>query len=102
LAFGIFAASILLLATISLAFNFGAFTSPSSTHPFLTSGRLLSGALIPFLLLYVYGLDRLQSRVFRDGPHWFVLGVMVAFISISEIVLNAPALSSGYNWFHLP
>jgi len=40
---------------------------PSGAHPYFTSGRLMLGALIPFSLLYLYGLDCALSRVKNNG-----------------------------------
>jgi hypothetical protein len=52
--------------------------------PYFTSGRLLGGGLIPFALLYVYGVAYLLRRITAVLPV-FVLGLIVAFVTISEI-----------------
>jgi hypothetical protein len=101
LSFWSFAASVAFLALISIAFDFGKCPYPSREHPFFTSGRLLSGALIPFLLLYVYGLDRVLCRMKSDWPRLLALAGIVLIMTVSEIILNRGAFSSQYNWFHL-
>jgi hypothetical protein len=101
-AFWSFAASVASLAVLSIAFDFGKCVYPSQVYPYFTSGRLLSGALIPFLLLYVRGLDWAISRSLRrDWPLFVVLAGAVALITISEIVVNLPVFFSEYNWFHI-
>jgi hypothetical protein len=57
LAFSSFAVLVLLVALLSMAFDFGLCVYPSREHPFFTSGRLLSGAAVPFFLLYSQAMD---------------------------------------------
>jgi hypothetical protein len=94
------AASAMFLAWLSVVFDFGPCLYPSRTHPYLTSGRLMSGALIPFVLLYAYGLDRLLSRFSDVSRQRAGLG-LVLLILVSGIALDIPAFASQYNWFHL-
>jgi hypothetical protein len=59
------------------------------------------GALIPFVMLYVYGLDRALSCV---KYHWIrplVLAGIILFMLASEIATDWPVFSSQYNWFHM-
>jgi hypothetical protein len=95
------AASIAFLVALSVAFDFGNCLAPSREHPYFSAGRLVSGALIPFLLLYVRGLDWGLSRARNDWPQFFVLVGIVLLMTISEIVVNSPVFHSAYNWFHL-
>jgi hypothetical protein len=101
LSFWAFAAGVAFLVMTSIAFDFGACFYPSRDYPYFTSGRLLCGALIPFLLLYVQGLDKAFGWVKSDGARWLALGAVVFLITISEWIINRPAFSSQYNWFHL-
>jgi len=98
---GSFAAAVALLGLTSIAFDFGNCFYPSPAHPYVTSGRLLCGALIPFLLLYAHGLDKAFGPVKSGAARMLALGGIVLLITISEYVLNLPAFSSEYNWFHL-
>ncbi len=49
-------------ALMSIVYDFGDCLNPSREHPYFHAGRMLLGVLIPFLLLSVYGLDRLLDR----------------------------------------
>ena len=57
------------------------------------------GALIPFAMLYVYGL----SRLLRDEPHLVIgaIGAIAIAITFSELLANRVAFTSAYNWFHM-
>lgn len=89
------------LGFLSVIYNFGNSDYPSLAHPYFTSGRLMLGALIPFLLLYVYGLDCLLNRVKVYGIKPLVLTGLILFMLISEIAVDWPVFSSRYNWYHL-
>ncbi|HEY1490538.1 MAG TPA: hypothetical protein VGF90_05815, partial [Verrucomicrobiae bacterium] len=67
---------------------------------YFTSGRLMLGALIPFLLLFVYGIDRALKK-FSDAVKFFALAAMILFMLVSEIATDWPVFSSQYNWFHM-
>jgi hypothetical protein len=101
LAFWSFAAAVAFLGMASVAFDFGKCVNPSRAHPYFTSGRLLCGALIPFLLLYAHGLDQALGRVKSGAGRMLALGGIVLCVAVLELVLNLPAFSSRYNWFHL-
>lgn len=101
-AFWCFIIMVAFVAWVSISSNFGSLFYPSREHPFLTSGRLLGGALIPFLVLYVHGLDWALGRTKREWLSWIALIGIVLLATISEIVMTRPVISSEYNWFHLP
>jgi len=101
LAFLSFAALIGFLALLSISFDFGKSFYPSRENPYFVSGRLLNGALIPFSLLYVFGLDRALSWWKSDRLRLLALAGIALFVAISQIAINAPAFFSQYNWFHL-
>ncbi len=58
------------------------------------------GALIPFMLLFVYGLDRTLNR-FGNAAKFLALGGIVLFMLISEIITDWQIFANPYNWFHL-
>jgi hypothetical protein len=105
----IVAAGVGFLGLLSIQFDFGSCVNPSRSHPYFTSGRLLSGAIIPFALSYVYGISclcRLASSRFRE-TRWIhtasslvVLGAIVVFSQASEILIVHRVFASEHNWFH--
>jgi hypothetical protein len=102
LTFLLLVASVAFLVLISIRFDFGDDFYPSRASPYLWSGRLISGALIPFVILYVYGLGRALSWT---GKKWvpFAAAAMIAIaMTISEIHVTSQVFASAYNWFHMP
>ena len=59
------------------------------------------GALIPFLVLFVYGWDRVLRRL-GNPAKFAVLTSMILIMSAVEIVTDWPVFSNPYNWYHLP
>jgi hypothetical protein len=96
-----FAAGLGFFALMSVAYDFHDCPYPSRHYPYFTSGRLLLGALIPFLLLIVYGLDRLLMRFGNTAKFLALAAIMCAMLAV-EIMTDWPVFSSPYNWFHLP
>jgi hypothetical protein len=96
-----FVTLVLFLGLLSVGFDFGKCAYPSRAHPFFTSGRLLSSALIPFVLLYVCGLDRALFWTNSERLRWLVLIVIVGLLTVSEIMVNSVAFTSDYNLFHM-
>jgi hypothetical protein len=95
------AVSLLPLLLISIAYDFGASFYPSRKHPFMSSGRLMIGTLIPFLTLYLTGLDRLLSWAGARVNRLAVAAVISAAILLSEILLSVDVFRSANNWFHI-
>ena len=93
--------SVLFMIGVSLAFDFGGSPYPSRQMPFMTSGRLISGALLPFAIIYVSGLKLALAklRLSRLGV-WFLLAI-AGIALVSEIVLTWPVFGSQYNLFHM-
>ena len=95
----------ILLVLLSLAFVFDATTNPSASSPYFVQGRLISGVLLPFLLVYVRGLGvataRLPGAVTRPLG-WAAVVALALAVSVSELALAWPVFASEYNAFHLP
>ncbi len=91
------------LALLSLRIEFADWGTPTRDAPFFVHGRLILGVLLPFALLFVRGLElacaRLPEPARRRTP-WCLLGLWLALLVASEIVLSAPAFESPYNWYH--
>ncbi len=105
LALAVLTLSVGCLATLSLLYVFPEDGNPSAARPWFDHGRLIAGALLPFLLLYVRGLQvatawlppRAAARV-----AWCVLAGVAAVALSSEILLTRPVFASAYNAYHLP
>jgi hypothetical protein len=92
--------AVLLLAILSMRYDFGQCNYPSREFPYFVSGRLIAGTILPFIFLYVGGLHYILSKL-RLGSYLLVIvAVIAAGITISEIILTLPVFASPYNWFH--
>lgn len=94
------AAAVAFLGLLSIIFDFHNNINPSRAYPYFTLGRLILGALIPFLLLYLYGLDRALNRL-SLGAKYLALAVLILFMLASEITADWLVFFSKYNWFHM-
>ena len=95
-------AAVLLLAFISRRFDFGDSVYPSRAEPYLWSGRYITGALIPFIIVYIYGLDLALGWTHTTWPLFATVVIISTAVTVSEIRVTRPIFSSDYNWFHLP
>ena len=92
--------SVLFLGTLSMLYDFGNSWYPSREQPYFISGRLISGVLLPFLVVYIDGL----GRIFRWLGGRAALTVIVVFVigvTLSELWLTTEVFISPYNWFSL-
>jgi len=101
MSFCVLAVSVLFLAILSIRYDFGGCWFPSRQHPYFTAGRLISGALLPFLLIYLDGLGRIFSRFKSRLLHFAAVVLIVIIITWSELWLTWEVFKSPYNWFHL-
>lgn len=90
---------LLFLMLLSVSFDFGACFYPSRQVPFLTSGRLILGALLPLAILYVRGLEILTPK-WRARHRLLLLGLGLLGVTAGEVRLSRPAIASQFNWFH--
>jgi predicted membrane protein DUF2142 len=100
LGFCCFASAILFLGFLSIIYDFHDCFYPSQAHPYFTSGRLMLGALIPFLLLFVYGIDRALKN-FGNAAKFSALAAIILFMLVTEITIDWPIFPNSYNWFHM-
>jgi hypothetical protein len=96
------------LALISLPFDFNYCAYPSREYPYFVSGRIISGALLPFVLMYASGLELVTNLVRRwVSPFalrimpYALLSCLVVFITISEVHVRSGVFASPYNFFAL-
>ena len=93
------------LVVLSLLYTFPERGNPSAARPWFDHGRLIAGALLPFLLLYVRGLEVATSRLpprAAAGVAWAVLVAVAGVALVSELALARPVFLSAYNAYHLP
>lgn len=95
------AGSVLFLAAISLPFDFHACAYPSRLYPYFVSGRIISGALLPFALIYAGGLELVANRIRKWVPPVAVLACLMLFITVSEVRVRSVVFPSPYNFFAL-
>jgi hypothetical protein len=97
--------SIAVLAVLSLAFVFHARSNPSADLPYFIQGRLIAGALLPFCILYVRGIQiacaPLAPRT-ANAAATTVLALVAALALASEAALTRTVFASPYNFYHLP
>lgn len=93
--------SFFFLAVISLPFDFHGCAYPSRSLPYFVSGRIISGAILPFVFMYASGLG-LVANIFR---RWvspaLVLTCIIVFTLGSEVWIRSVVFSSPYNFFAL-
>jgi hypothetical protein len=89
------------LAWLSIIYDFGICPDPSREHPYFAEGRLILGAMIPGLMLYLYGLNYLLQDVKNGWAKPVTVGAIILFMLISEIATDSTVFSSQYNWYHL-
>jgi hypothetical protein len=100
LSFACVIAAVGFFAGLSIIYDFHNCFYPSREHPYFTSGRLMLGALIPFLLLFTFGINCALNK-FRDRVKFIALAGLILSMLISEIAIDWPVFGSAYNWFHM-
>ena len=91
-----------ILFSISYDFGTGPFNYPSRALPYFTQGRLILGVLVPFLIMYLSGLESLLDWLRLGFARLPLLIIMVDVMALTEIVYSLDVFASRYNWFHLP
>jgi hypothetical protein len=92
--------SVLLLAVLSMLYDFNDCIYPSQNKPYFVSGRLISCAMLPFLLIYIDGLERTFRRLGERATLLIIMAIVIG-ITLSEFWLTAEVFTSPYNWFSL-
>jgi hypothetical protein len=95
-----FAAGMAFFAIMSIIYDFHDCPYPSRQYPYFTSGRLLLGALVPFLILIAYGVDRVLNRLGTTAK-FLALAIIISVILAGEIATDREVFLDPYNWFHL-
>jgi hypothetical protein len=95
-----FAAAVTFFGFLSIIYDFHGCFYPSREHPYFTSGRLMLGALIPFLLVFVSGLDRALKK-FGNAAKFSAMAGIILFMLVMEVTIDRPIFQNPYNWFHM-
>ncbi|HEV2454356.1 MAG TPA: hypothetical protein VGY98_08845, partial [Verrucomicrobiae bacterium] len=96
-----FASELGLFAWLSIVYDYHDCPAPSRAFPYFIAGRLLLGALVPFMLALVYGMDRALMNLGIAGK-LLALSILIGLMLAVEVATDWPALNNDYNWFHLP
>ncbi len=99
--FGCLAAGAAFLAFLSIIYDFGICMDPSREHPYFAEGRLMLGAMVPGLLLFLYGLDYVLPGGKKSRAKAAALATIILFMLVSEIATDWTVFASQYNWYHL-
>jgi hypothetical protein len=88
---------------ISVTIDFGTIhRSLRRECPYFASGRLVLGALVPFLIMYLGGLEVFLDRLRLSFLRVPLLIVLIDSLLLTEIVYSLDVFASQYNWYHLP
>lgn len=98
--FAVCAGGFVFLCALSVSFDFGSCAFPSRQHPFFTAGRLVLGALLPFLVLYLRGFE-IATPFLRHRHRLLLLSFCIVVLTYGEIKATIPVFASPFNWFHL-
>jgi len=95
------AASVLFLAGISLLFDFQDCPYPSRAAPYFVSGRIIAGTLLPFVVMYLSGLELLLRPARKLVHPVLPLLLICAGIFYAELTVIWTPLHSHFNFFAL-
>jgi hypothetical protein len=94
-------ASVLFLAALSIPFDFHQCFYPSRAYPYFVSGRIISGTILPFTLIYLIGLEYLWRPIrIYVHPIFLVLAICI-FVLCVEISIRSVVFHSQFNFFTL-
>jgi hypothetical protein len=94
-------ASVLFLAAISLPYDFQNCVYPSREHPYFISGRIICGTMLPFVLIYLSGVELLWRPVRKYIHPIFPLAIICIGIMISEVLQTLTVFHSNFNFYAL-
>ncbi len=89
-----------LLAWTSIAYDFGDCPYPSKEIPYVTSGRYYTAILLPFLLIYLQGMQNLFGKWKNSFYPLLFLFVVILWVTLTEVFISISVFKSPFNWFH--
>ena len=90
-----------IFVVLSIKYDFVNCWYPSREYPFFTSGRLISGIMVPFLIVYVNGLEILLTKLKIKTSPLTIICIISALIIISEVAISTMVFKSSFNLFHM-
>ena len=87
------------LIFLSLRYDFATTYYPSRALPYFVSGRLIIGALVPFLVIYLRGLELLWKRALPRLSPFIPVFALVICMAIVESLALRPVFASPYNFY---
>ncbi len=91
----------LVISLLSMMFDFGTCWFPSQKNPFFTNTRIILGAFVPFLILYLDGIRIIITKISTRINYVMIILLICILIFLSEIYSTYPVMGSNYNWFHM-
>jgi len=98
--FACFAAAFAFFALLSVKFDFHNCFYPSQKLPYFVSGRLMLGALVPFMILIAAGWNRAFEKT-GNVTRYLSLSALLVFMLTTEIATDWQIFQNEYNWYHL-
>lgn len=94
---------ILFLMILSIRYDFGDCPYPSKEFPYFTSGRLILASLVPFLVIYIKGIEIIAAKISKRIDPIIVIILIVLYSSFSQFAacIERGVFASPYNFFHL-
>jgi hypothetical protein len=89
------------MAAISLPYDFQECVYPSRAAPYFVSGRIIIGALLPFVVMYLSGLEYLLRPLGKYLHPIFPLLLICAGILWAEATIAEVAFRSHFNFYSL-
>lgn len=100
MSFLILVCSVGFLAFVSVIFDFGSCYYPSKDYPFMTSGRLISGMLVPFIILYLNGFKTILSASKIPLNPLPVIVIVMFLLAFADFMVSREVFLNPYNWFN--
>jgi len=95
------ASSVVFLATLSILFDFPDGGYPSKLSPYLVSGRIVSGVLLPFIFLYAKGFEVLANQLRQWVHPSTLLAALTLGVTCSDLWIRRHVFASPLNFYAL-
>jgi hypothetical protein len=90
--------SAMFLLWLSVHYDFAGTYYPSRALPYFVSSRVVIGVVVPFLVIYLRGMESLWRKFLPRSALFAVIALVIAIFA-SEIVGARPIFLSPYNFY---